>query len=89
MLVRCFRTIHVLGQLREICKWVKGKRGYLMTLMNQSYVLPQITVPLPAYWTWGSKLVMHIHNVPLQISFQVAAVTTVTTLVILDLNMKM
>jgi len=58
----------------------------LMALMYEAYVLPKITVPLPTYWTRSAALVMHIQDVPLQVCLQVAAVTTVSTLVVLDLT---
>ena len=59
-----------------------------MALMHEAYVLPQITVPLPTYWTRSAALVMHVQDVPLQVCLQVAAVTTVSTFVVLDLNIN-
>ena len=65
-----------------------NKLNYLSSFMNYPNMLSEITVFLAAYKTWRSMLVMHIADVSFQISLQITAVPTVSTLEVLHLNEK-
>ena len=57
-----------------------------MSLVDESDVLPEVGVPLAAHWTRGALLLVHVGQVPLQVSLQVAAVATRSALVVLQLK---
>ena len=59
---------------------------YLVALMDQSDVLPEITVSLPTHWTRSPLLLVHVGEVTLQVSLEVTTVTTLSTLVVLQLK---
>jgi len=79
-------SMHLVEVLAEIGVFLSTLRAFqLMALMHQPYMLPQVAVLLSTNGTGGATLVMHIGDVSLQICFEVAAVTAVATLVVLQL----
>ena len=54
--------------------------------MNQSDVLPEITVALATDRTGGPLLLVNVGEVSLQVSLEVTTVTTLSTLVVLQLK---
>ena len=59
-----------------------------MTLVHEPDVLPEVTVPLPTDWAGGPLLLMDVGEVSLQVSLEVAAVATLRTLVVLQLELR-
>ena len=54
--------------------------------MDQSDVLPEITVSLPTHRTRGPLLLVHVGQVSLQVGLEVATVAALCTLVVLQLE---
>ena len=60
--------------------------AYLVTLMDQSDVLPEVRVPLTTHRTGCPLLLVNIGQVPLQVCLEVTTVATLCTLVLLQLK---
>merc|ERR1719391_469540 len=59
----------------------------LCPLVNHPNMLSQVRIFFPTRWTRAAELVVHIHNVSLQVSLQVASIATITTFEVFQLNM--
>ena len=57
-----------------------------MALVDQSDVLPEITVSLATHRTGGSLFLVDVGQVSLQVSLEVTTVATLGTLVVLQLK---
>ena len=64
------------------------KLANLCPLMNNSNMLSQVGILLSTGRAGAAKLVVDIHNVPLQVSLQVTGVATVATLEVFQLKLK-
>ena len=60
----------------------------LCPLMNNSYMLSQVWILLSTGRARAPELVVHIHNVSLQVCLQIASVATVATLEVFQLKIK-
>ena len=59
-----------------------------MALVDQSDVLPEITVSLATHRTGGSLFLVDVGQVSLQVSLEVTTVATLGTLVVLQLKIS-
>ena len=60
----------------------------LCPLMNNSYMLSQVWILLSTGRARAPELVVHIHNVSLQVCLQIASVATVATFEVFQLKIK-